>query len=209
MTLNTSVAIHGAYNVQEIYAHCRMLLNTPEDVEPWTGPDEGQERSYRHGQRWIGNPGGIGLPAWLQIYYGVDGPMTHRCDKWCSTELGGEWGTTQDQIDEHDRDVATDPTANGWAGIEVTFDTTYSYRGENDEGCSALHARLVAQLGAWLDSRGLEWKWQNEYTGEWFDRYDQLAEFAGYHESSGADDWFRNVAQPAIAMHIAASELGS
>jgi len=198
MTLNTSVAIHGPYNVQEIYAFCRTLLNTPEDVEPITGPKPGQERGYRHGDRWIANPGGIGLDAWLWINYGADGPMVHRHDEWCATELGGKYDTTQEEIDEHAAEVAKNPTENGWAGIEVSFDTAYGYRNEHGEGCSELHARLIAELGNWLDARGLQWKWHNEYTGEWFDRFDSLAEFAGYHESSGADEWFRSVVTPVI-----------
>lgn len=197
MTLDTSIVIGKPYNVHEVYAHCRTLLNTPESVAAQTGPD----RPYtdtRAGQKWIANPGGIGLPAWLWIYYGVDGPMTHLHDKWCAVDLGGEYEWTQQDIDEHTEYVANDPTQNGWGAIEVTFDTAYSYRSDSGEGCSQLHARLVAQLGKWLDDKALPWKWQNEYTGEWFDGYDGLAEFVDSHRSTGAADWFNNTVLPLI-----------
>jgi hypothetical protein len=176
MTLNTSVAIGAPTDVREVYAFCRKLLDTPEDVQP-------QESEDGH-QRCIRNPGGIGLAAWLWINYGADGPLRHECESWC---------------DEDCDDAAGDrPTDNGWAAIEVQFDTAYGYRGADGESCSDLHARLVTALGRWLDRKGLPWKWQNEYTGEWFNRFDQLDAFGDAHRSTGADDWFRNVVLPAI-----------
>jgi hypothetical protein len=104
---------------------------------------------------------------------------------------------------EHDEWVATDPTENGTAALEVSFDTSYGYRGPNGESCSALHARLVAKLGEWLDGRGVAWWWCNEYTGEWHANdaagRAALAEFAGAHtRPGGADEWFRSLVLPAI-----------
>lgn len=200
MTLDTKVVIGKPYPVREIFDYCRTLLNCPETVPVETGPEPGREREYRRGQKWLNNPCGIGLPAWLWLYYGADGPFAlHEHDKYCATEVGGEWGHTQEDVDRHAADIAADPTENGWAAIEVSFDTAYGYRGDNGESCSDLHARLVTALGQWLDARGLPWKWQNEYTGEWFDRYDGLAEFGDAHRTTGADAWFRNVVLPAIA----------
>lgn len=66
------------------------------------------------------------------------------------------------------------------------------------ESCSDLHARLIRALGQWCDGRGLPWKWQNEYTGEWHDAYDGLDEFGDAHKATGADNWFRNTVMPAI-----------
>lgn len=198
MTLNTSIVIGKPYNVHEVFAYCRALLNTPENTEVRAGPEPGEERDWRPGQKWIANPGGIGLAAWLWIYYGADGPMLHQHDETCSIELGGKHDVTQEEIDEHTRHVAEDPTENGWGAIEVTFDTTYGYRSDAGEGCSQLHARLVAQLGRWLDERGLPWKWKNEYTGVWFDGYEGLAEFVDAHKSTGAAAWFEDTVMPLI-----------
>jgi hypothetical protein len=182
MTLTTSIAIGEPYNVREIFDFCRQLLGTPEG----TPVNEGVcDDDFRPGCKEIYDPGGIGLAARLWIFYGADGPMTHKCDKWCATEVGpakwddsGQRMVTQKEIDEHNADVEGDPTKNGWATIEVTFDTSYVYRGDDGESCSDLHARLITALGQWLDSKGLPWKWQNEYSCEWFDRFDGLAEFA-------------------------------
>lgn len=205
MTLNTSIVIGKPHNVREVYNFCRSLLNTPEHVEVRTGPEPGDERHWRAGQKWIANPGGIGLDAWLWIYYGADGPMTHVHDKWCHAEVGpakwddeGKHVVTQEDVDRHAEHIANDPTENGWGAIEVTFDTAYGHKNDRGENCSQLHSRLVAELGKWLDTKGLPWKWQNEYTGEWFDGYHGLAEFVGAHESTGAADWFNNTVLPLI-----------
>lgn len=202
MTLDTKMALHGAINVHELYAYCRALLNTPDNIEPEYGSGWSNEKTKR-----IGNPCGVGLDAWLTITYGPDGPLpVHEHDKWCETELGGEYNTTQEQIDDHAAWVAGDPTENGWASVEVSFDTAYGHRTDRGESCSALHARLVAEVGHWCDRKGIEWKWQNEYTGEWFDRDDQLAEFGGFHtKPGGADEWFRNIVMPAIAGGLGAT----
>lgn len=178
MTLNTSIVIGKPYNVHEVYAYCRVLLNTPEHVKAAYGPKPGKERGHRPAEKWVATPGEVGLDAWLWIYYGADGPMVHQHDEFCATELGGKYEHTQEDIDQHARCVAGDPTENGWGAIEVTFDTPYGYGNERGENCRQLHARLIVQLGKWLDERALPWKWQNEFTGEWFDRYEGLAEFA-------------------------------
>lgn len=176
MTLNTSIAIGRPHPVREVFDFCRGLIDTPSDVPVRTGEHDGD--------KWIGNPIGMGLCALLDVTYGQDGPLVHRCWSWCH---------------EHECDKDEDsPRQNGWSATIVSFDTAYSYRGENGESCSDLHARLVRALGQWLDARGLPWKWQNEYTGEWFDGYDGLDEFGDAHKATGADDWFRNAVMPAI-----------
>ncbi|MGW3992419.1 hypothetical protein ACWEF6_02920 [Amycolatopsis sp. NPDC004772] len=202
MTLKTSVAIGKAYPVREVFEVCRSLLNTPEGT-PFEHEDV--TSSWRKGQRQILNPGGIGLDAWLWIYYGADGPMIHSHDDWCATEVDpckwddtGKYSHGAEDVRRHVADIAEDPTKNGWAAIEVTFDTAYGYRGKSGENCSMLHARLIAELGRWLDEKALPWKWQNEYTGEWFDRFEGLGEFVNAHQSTGADSWFRETVVPII-----------
>jgi len=189
MTLCTHIAIGKPHHVREIFDFCRTLLDTPAGTPVEAGPEEGSPLAYADGRKWIANPGGIGLGAWLWVYYGVDGPMRHVHDKWCTDDDGVcEYADSEN------------PTDNGWAAIDVTFDTAYGYRGENNESCSDLHARLVSALGAWLDARGLPWKWQNEYTGEWSDRFDNLDAFGDAHRATGADAWFHNVVAPALGI---------
>lgn len=197
MTLNTSVVIGKPHDVREIYSVCRALLDTPDHVEPIERPAN-TGGFYRDELASIGHPVGVGLSALLDIRYGVDGPMQHVCGSDCEVDPAGGYPTEAD-IEETHQWAARSPTQNGWAAIEVTFDTAYGYRGEDGESCSDLHARLVTALGRWLDARGLPWKWQNEYTGDWFDRFDGLAEFGDAHRSTGADAWFRNLVLPAIA----------
>jgi hypothetical protein len=202
MTLNTSIAIGKPTDVREVFMFCRKLLGCAEDV-PF---EQGVCGDHRQGQKQIMNPCGIGLPAWLWVYYGADGPMTHVHDDLCPVQAGPytsrytgkTWEITQEEVDEHARWVAGDPTENGWSAIEVTFDTAYGYRGKGGESCSDLHARLVTALGSWLDAKGLPWKWQNEYTGEWHDRFDQLDTFGNAHLDTGAEMWFECMVKPAI-----------
>ena len=62
------------------------------------------------------------------------------------------------------------------AALEVSFDTTYSYRGRHNSGCGDLHAWLVREFGKWATSKGLPWVWQNEYTGTWHTGFTNLSE---------------------------------
>lgn len=191
MTLSTHVAIGPGIPAREVFTYCRALLNTPDSVPIEEGPsDEHPGWSHRAGQRWLNHPCGVGLDAWLWLHYGPDGPMVHHPCEECGDP-------------EHDEWVAGDPTENGQAAIDVDLDTAYGYRGPTGESCSALHARLVAQLGAWLDERGVTWWWKNEYTGEWHANdaagRAALAEFGGEHtKPGGADEWFRSMVLPAI-----------
>lgn len=57
--------------------------------------------------------------------------------------------------------------------LTVDFDTAYGYHGP-EGGCGDLHVRLVRQLGAWLDERGVRWSWLNEFTDEVFQGTDGL-----------------------------------
>lgn len=158
MTLNTSIAIHEPMPAEDVYQFCRALLGTPEHVVPIRSDSEFRQC------RSIGHPIGIGLPALLDVYYGGDGPL-------------GPWKGDEDEDADSQEYARNDYSRNGWAAIEVTFDTAYSYREPNGAGCSDLHAWLVTQLGRWLDERGKTWKWENEFTGEWHDRFDGLEEF--------------------------------
>lgn len=198
MTFNTTIVIGNPLPVRELFDFCNGLLGAPADVK-WKQQDcDGN----RLGQREILNEPMQGLPAWLWIYYGADGPMRHAHTKYCATEVGpakwdddGKYPVTANDIAEHEAEIAADPTRNGWAAIEVTFDTAYGYVADDGTRCTQLHARYVAQFGAWLDKRGAPWRWQNEYTGEWFDGYDGLRDFA---EDDAATGWFDSQVAPVL-----------
>jgi hypothetical protein len=176
MTLSTKVAILAPTDAREIFDFLRPLVETPDSVEP-----EIRENA-------ILNPPGIGASAWLWVHHGPENgaqvmPRSEDCDS----------------EDEDDREYYRgSPRYNGTTHVLVDFDTTYGYQGDGGESCSDLHARLVTALGQWLDARGVPWKWQNEYTGEWFDRFDSLDSFGNAHRANGADAWFRNTVMPAI-----------
>ncbi len=159
MTLNTSIAIHEPMPVREVYEYAAALLGTPTPIVERAQP---QSSTWMPGLLSLRNPPGIGLPALLWVNYGADGPMLTTPDP------------SEDPEDRAYRE--NDPTQNGWAAIEVTFDTGYAYD-RNGATCSDLHAWLVRELGRWLDARGKTWRWQDEFTGEWHDRYEGLDEF--------------------------------
>jgi len=54
--------------------------------------------------------------------------------------------------------------------VEVNFDTAYGYKAANDAGCGDLHAAFIVRIGEWLDARGVDWSWYNEFTGDWHGR---------------------------------------
>lgn len=146
MTLCTRVAIGLPTNVHEVFAYCRTLLGASDSISIEKGWDwDKVNRTLRH-------PAGVGLDALLWLTYGADGPI----------------------IRDEDEESGEGDLPKGWSAIEVSFDTAYGYRGEDGESCSELHARLVRQLGEWLDRKGLSWKWHDEFYGDWHDGYDML-----------------------------------
>jgi hypothetical protein len=175
MTLDTKVIIQTPTDAREVFDFCRSLLGCT-NANPW--------RAIEPDGRWSLNPGwgnvlGQGLPALLKVQYGPDGPLQEmKYDDEGLEEVG---------VGPHDP-----------AGfIEVSFDTAYSYRGLNGEGCGDLHSALVCLLGAWCDQRHLPWIWCNEFTGEWHKGVDGLDELGA--GGRVAADWMRSTVMPAIA----------
>lgn len=175
MTLDTTIAITGPVDARAVYEFMRPLVGTPKHIKP-----EIKDES-------IWNPLGIGADAWLIVVHGANNgaeamPRSPDCDN----------------EDEEDREYSrANPRHNGTAHVVVSIDTAYGYR-NGSEGCSDLHARLIRALGQWLDARSVPWKWQNEFTGEWFDRYDSLDSFGNAFAATGAESWFTTVVKPAI-----------
>lgn len=177
MTLSTNVFIQGDIEAQTVFHYCRSLLGAT-DIHPWTDEDS---RGWP-GDRMLSNEIGIGLPALLMLSYRSGSPLREDGDA-CSDSCDPE-------DDYHHHDPAH------W--INVDFDTGYGYH-DLYGGCGALHARLVFQLGQWLDEREIPWCWQNEFTGEIHggdDRYRRLADLTTGGQA--AMRWFKGTVEPAI-----------
>jgi hypothetical protein len=171
VTLDTRVIIQEATNAREVFDFCRDLLGAPADL-PFDREPFGGNPAF-----W--NPCGVGLPAWLIVQYGPDGPLLRDDD--CNCEDGYRCLSCR--------------KPDGF--IEVSFDTAYGYRGSNGEGCGDLHAALVDRLGAWCDQRRLSWAWYNEFTGEWFAGREGLSDLGD--GGRAAMEWYTGTALPAIA----------
>lgn len=171
-----------------------MTLDTTIKLKAWTDPETlhgwvcqellgapGARRDVNEKSIW--NAPGQGLPAW----FGTD----HN---------GGD----PEEFVSSTMDAADLAMEREWFGptgyLTLSFDTSYGYRDERGRGCSELHADYVVRLAAHLAERGIGIWWRNEFTGEWHDGIEGLDQFAD--NGTDAQDWFRNVAAPAIAAHI-------
>jgi hypothetical protein len=174
MTLSTHVYLLTEADPADVFMKCRDLLGAT-DAHPWADHTAGDD------EHWLGNSVGIGLPALLSVHY-REGAMRQSENE----AHGPEW-CDEDCTFQHD------PAH--W--IYVDFDTAYSYV-DAQGGCGALHARLLFDLGGWLDERGIQWAWRNEFTGDVHigDKYEHLADLVG--ESQNAMRWFKGVVVPAI-----------
>jgi hypothetical protein len=195
MTLSTNIYVLDQVDVTELFRFCQGLLAKYDDRHPPQQPDRQAWRdreSWRgEGLRSLSNNIGQGLPAILDIAYRPDAPLaTPEQAATCTDEC------------EPDDDYHYHPHA-CWADID--FDTAYGYKDSAGRGCGDLHALLVAEVGQWLDQRGIRWEWRNEFTSAVHggpDRYQRLADLTS--AGSEAANWFRNTALPAIATHVIA-----
>lgn len=176
MTLDTRVFVHDRVDYREAWIKCNQLIGATEGTKFTDEP----VASDPAGAWWIWNTPGQGLLALLDIRYRKDGPLRalpEAHDEDC------EPGCTRDHR----------PAC--W--LEASFDTPYGYRGPGGEGCGDLHARLVAELGQWLDGKGVTWSWRNEFTGDIHQGYDGLDELC--EGGAKATAWYRTIVAPVIA----------
>lgn len=179
MTLSTHVYLLTEADPRDVFFECRRLLGAT-DAHPWVDDREGTRGA---GAAILRNQAGVGLPALLSMHY-RPGAMLRPSHE------------------EHDPDICDDDCDGSWHDpahwIDVDFDTAYSYMDEQGRGCGVLHASLVAQLGQWLDERGIRWAWRNEFTGEIHigDRYERL--FDLFKDGDNAKRWFEEIVKPAI-----------
>lgn len=206
MTLDTRVYVLDEINYKDVWIKCNQLIGATENTK---FTDE-QTKTYRAGKGvvepgnpwWIWNTPGQGLCALLDMHYRPFAPYR-----------------SAEQAAAHDEDICNLPGVSWYDSdegpcdgtwhrpacwLEISFDTAYGYRDEQGRGCGDLHASIVAELGKWLDERGIRWLWKNEYSGEIHSGYEALNELC----SSGAQAsaWYHSTVLPAIASRIARGE---
>jgi hypothetical protein len=190
MTLNTKIFILDQADHAEVFHFCRSLMDCTD------------AHKFGDSGGCISNHPMQGLPAWLMVYY-----------------RPGEMLLTPAQAAEHDEDICNVPTSE-WFDAEqgectgeghdpahwlaVSFDTACGYSDQRGYGCGDLHAEYVAKLGQWLDTKGIRWAWENEFTGEIHTGYERLIDLSsGGFEASA---WFRTTVLPAIAAELNAAD---
>lgn len=187
MTLSTHVFIQAQTDPLAVFAKCNELLAAGDGIR-----FEDEQSKYRpEGVRTRRNLAGQGLNALLYMHYGTDAPIRADGDS-CSEDC-------EPDEDYHHHDPMH------W--IDVDFDTGYSYTGP-EGGCGALHARLVFELGTWLDDQGIPWCWENEFDGAIYggeDRYRKLTELVG--SGQAAARWLKSVVIPGVEAMAARGEL--
>lgn len=185
MTLDTRIFIQGEISYRDVFVKCNQLIGAHEGIkftdEPVPHWENGErKRGPEDGEWFIWNEPGQGLCALLDIHYRKDAALYASGDhyRYCEPE------------DDNCEGGCVPPC---W--LEVSFDTSYGYSGP-DGGCGDLHARLVAELGRWLDGKGVRWSWKNEFTGEIHGGYEGLEELGA--GGLRALEWFAFEVAPAI-----------
>jgi hypothetical protein len=169
MTLDTRIYVHSRVDYREVFVKCNQLIGAHEGI------------AFKDEPGMIWNKPGQGLCAFLDVTHGDGAPLREPGEhaKYCDGEAGECFAPCGVPC---------------W--LEVSFDTSYGYSGP-EGGCGNLHARLVAELGQWLDGKGVRWRWRNEFTSEIHWGYDRLTDLCD--GGAEATAWFADIVQPAIA----------
>ncbi len=197
MTLSTNLYVLDEVDLGQLFRFCQERLTEYDDRTPKQQPEQ-QETA--DGESWQGggvrslrNVLGQGLPAILDITYRPGGPL------WTAEDAATCTSDCDPSEDYHYHPRAC------W--FDVDLDTAYGYRDVRGWGCGDLHAMLVAEVGKWLDERGVRWEWRNEFTGEVHggdQRYERLIERVSGGFEAGA--WFRTSVLSAIAAPVTEGE---
>ena len=182
MTLTTEMYVLDEINPQEVFGEVRRLLGATYPAHPYT--DSADEDGY---DGWtIEHPPGIGLEAWAMLRYKPGKPLR------TAEEIAAHDCPEPDMGDCEEYHLHY-PAC--W--LSIWLDTAY---GGNP---TRVHARLVAELGRWLDDRGIRWSWKNEYDGAIFggeDRYTSLTRLLD--DGEAGEKWFADVVKPLIEREI-------
>jgi hypothetical protein len=146
----------------------------------------------------LDNKPGQDLPAWLMLAYRPGRALRTAEDVAPHDEYCNIVGNKYYDPDEELCDSTCHPRA---CWLSIDFDTTYGYRDKRGWGCGDLHSALIAELGFWLDARGIRWEWKNEFTGDVYQGANGLETLG--HGGAEASQWFTNMVVPAIALDMA------
>ena len=153
MTLTTRFFIIDRVSPEGLWASVSADLLDVSDVPDGFVPSFGIEEDWchKHGDsspdvRWVMTRNHVaqGVAAWMYMSVAINGP-----------------GHRYNYPDEARSDLPPHHA-------EVSWDTSYGYRSNDGRftSASALHQHLSGRLGEWLDTQGIEWLAQDEYTGE-------------------------------------------
>lgn len=180
MTLSTDLVIVDPINPRAVFDFALALLAEDFDGTPeWNYTPAADSKGFRNS--YYATTCGQGLAAWLFVHHADDGPLTIADEYWEDDEV-------RPPCNEH--------------CVRIDWDTGYSYKGRNGEGCGDLHVRMVATVGHWLDEQGKRWWWKNEFTGEWHEGADGLNALGD--SGAAAQEWLTTTVLPAIANGIIA-----
>lgn len=188
MTLNTEIYVLDQIDPRSVFDKAAELIGVRPDYRFTDGPH------WTTGLNAIAAKPGQGYDAWLILRYRPDGAIATADGNVAAlaAHIADSDPDTHRWCDEDEHDVELEHPC--W--LDLSFDTTYGFRGPNGEDCNDLHASYICKLGAWLDSQGIRWEWENEYTGEIFTGTDGLAKFT--HDGDQAQGWFTNDVLPLI-----------
>lgn len=178
MTLNTSVLLFGDITGDQA---CELALGALLDAA-----GRGDERDTAQWKQYSPTNRctviGQGLPGIVDVNYNPDG--------------GDCLYTTYEYDDDDNETEILNPCA-----AELSWDTAYGYR-EGGLTCTELHASALIYLYQSLPD-GVTMRWQNEYSGKWWDGLDNdgLTDFLGGGDEAFA--WFHNVVVPVMEAEAA------
>lgn len=181
MTLHTVVHLTGSIEAETAFdLALRSILTADGSMDRYEGaaiernPDWLRDYPYDY----IGTEPGQGLPAWTDAKSSRESGLIYPDPP---DDDGDVWGDRQP-----------------W-NVAVSWDTAYGYTGSRGESCSQLHGQALVILHRSLPD-GVTMRWENEFTGDWHDNLDGLAEFMGEGAAARA---FGNLVTVAIAARVA------
>jgi len=216
MTLDSRIMVlDPGVSPRECFDKMAELLGAPDTYQFSETPGNPLGDDYERRSQ-IGAAPMQGLPAWLIVYHWDGEQMPeHRHTKWCHEYLGKDENEEVKFSDKLECDEEDTPkkfrTPRGY--VEISIDTAYGYQAENRAGCGDLHAWLIQEFGAWLDSKGIRWQWYDE-SGDGWQAPGTPVQKLGDPEAGrpGSDKfpakrdermlWFENAVKPAILSQL-------
>lgn len=175
MTLSTDIYIDGPIAHRAVYDKVNEILGIVNPAAKEGPVDTSYSwNAHKEGYWDIDNVPGQGFKAWVMTCSRLDGERMIRPA-------------------EDDPDDPRPEFDEGY--VSVNLDTAYGYR-EGGLNCTTLHASVIVDLGQWLLSQGVTFRWRNEYTGEVNAGFNGIEDFIGSGDEASA--WFESTVKPAL-----------